>query len=270
MRLTVFVVLVSLATHAFSQSDSTQTSITEKEMREAAAHIVRFSGLSGQFMIRENVEVKSAVSFIKNKQRWVEYNPVFMTAILDSSVTRWSAVSILAHEIAHHLMGHTLDPSSLSVGNELECDHYSGFILEKMGATLEEALAAMQLNENLQGSATHPPKNARLEAISRGWHHSRSQTTEQLDEPFLPNNFTHRLTFVGDPHAYYATQDGHLVWLDLAGNPLILGDFSASTQGDYRYVFDWNDKRFQVDSRHKIWTLTPYNVWRQVGELKEL
>ncbi|MGC6533702.1 MAG: hypothetical protein ACON34_11945 [Flavobacteriales bacterium] len=253
-----------------AQSDSTRTVVTEKEMRQAAAHIVQFSGLKGGFVVRENPEVKSAVAFVKGKERWVEYNATFMSAMLDSSVTRWSAVSILAHEIGHHLMGHTLDPASLSVGNELECDHYSGFVLAKMGATLEDALAAMKLSGSAQGTATHPPKDARLEAISRGWHQANRQALQTLKEPFEPSNFLLRLTFVGDPQVYFADADSNLVWLDLSGTPLVLGPISTTTKGDYLYEFDWNDKHFLIDSRLKIWTLTPYNVWRQVGAVQEL
>ena len=44
----------------------------------------------------------------------------------------------------------------------------------------------------------------------------------------------------------------------------------TTTKGDYLYAFDWNGKHFLIDSRLKIWTLTPYNVWRQVGAVQEL
>ncbi len=61
----------------------------------------------------------------------IEYNPMFMAMVMDSSCSNWSAISILAHEIAHHLLGHTLDPTNVRPGDELACDRYSGFILHE-------------------------------------------------------------------------------------------------------------------------------------------
>ena len=51
---------------------------------------------------------------------------------------------------------------------------------------------------------------------------------------------------------------------------MVLGPFNTTTKGDYLYEFDWNGKHFLIDSRLKIWTFTPYNVWRQVGAVQEL
>ncbi|MEK8018775.1 MAG: hypothetical protein VSS75_018030, partial [Candidatus Parabeggiatoa sp.] len=69
---------------------------------------------------------------------------------------------------------HTLPQSG---GNrhkqELESDQYSGFILQKMGASLNEALAAMKVLSSEQASSTHPGKQARLAAITKGWNESK-------------------------------------------------------------------------------------------------
>lgn len=270
MRLALASIFLLVSTCSWAQSDSTRTPITEQQMRQAAAHIVHFSGLSGNFRIQENDDVKSAVSFIKGKERWIEYNPVFMAHILDSTVTRWSAVSILAHEIGHHLMGHTLDPASLSLGNELECDRYSGFILQKMGAGLEDALAAIAIGASEGGSATHPPRHARVEAITRGWRDASELDANPVVEPFTAHNFTHRITFKGDPHAYFATTAGELVWVDATGEPLVLGQFAPTDLQDYHFAITWDAEKFLVDGHQHIWARAPYNVWRIVGEVKQL
>lgn len=257
---------------AWSQSpdsDSTRI-ITEKEMREAASHIVRYSGLSPNFIISGNPEVKTAVAFIKGKQRIVEYNPEAMATILDSAVTKWSAVSILAHEIAHHLNGHTLDPSTLSLGNELECDRYSGFILQKMGASLADAQSAMVIAGSSKATKTHPPKEARLEAITRGWYNACEQASEPLTTPFQENDFTHRIEFKGDPHVYYADSDSALVWLDATGEGIGIGQVRTTSVSPYILQITWEGETFMVDSRGDLWTMTPYNVWRIVGTVEEL
>lgn len=56
---------------------------------------------------------------------------------------------------------------------ELEADKYSGFVLYNMGAALSDAKAAMSLISNPSGSVTHPPRSARLTAITNGWLEAR-------------------------------------------------------------------------------------------------
>lgn len=244
--------------------------ITEAEMREAAQRIMRSSGLSGNVDIFGNPDVKSAVAFVRDDRRVIEFNPEFMATILDSTDSKWSAVSVLAHEIGHHLMGHTLDPGALSIGNELECDHYSGFVLFQMGASLEQSLAAMEQAGSDSGTRTHPPKNARLAAIERGWRAARVLPDPNPDSPFSTQHFSHRIRFHGDPHPYYADQTGQVYWIDAAGHALPIGTFQPTKRGDYQWRLEWEGREFLADSRNKLWTMTPYNVWRPVGEVEVL
>ena len=55
-------------------------------------------------------------------------------------------MSILAHEVGHHINGHTLGASMSAYENriqELEADEFSGFVMQKIGATLEQAIDAI-------------------------------------------------------------------------------------------------------------------------------
>jgi len=92
-----------------------------------------------------------------------------MDRINSATGNKWAAISILAHEIGHHLNGHTLDKVGSRPQTELEADEFSGFVLRKMGATLEEAQSAMALIASMKGSHTHPAKNDRLAYIATGW-----------------------------------------------------------------------------------------------------
>jgi len=97
------------------------------------------------------------------------YNPKFMSQINTASGSDWAAVSILAHEIGHHLSGHTLDNVGSRPETELEADEFSGFVLRRMGASLPDAQAVMETIASLKGSHSHPPKKDRLAAIEKGW-----------------------------------------------------------------------------------------------------
>jgi hypothetical protein len=69
---------------------------------------------------------------------------------------------------------------------ELQADFFSGYVMEKLGATLEEAEAAMSKIASPQASSTHPGKADRLNAIVKGWNSANSgnnQTTTRNPVP---------------------------------------------------------------------------------------
>ena len=100
--------------------------------------------------------------------RVIVYDPEFLRDI-ERQTDEWGPISIMAHEVAHHLQGHTVFGEGSIPPNELDADFFSGFILQKMGASLESAQAAMRLIASPRGSSSHPPRRERLEYIARGW-----------------------------------------------------------------------------------------------------
>lgn len=163
MLLSCFFLLLNL--YAKSPSDST---FTEQVAKETAEHIVKYTGLSQNFQIVADKNIPTAIAYIKGKKRYVAYNSDFILRVKDKTQTDWGAISVLAHEIGHHLSGHTLRNRKRNLTDELEADKFSGFILYKMGATLEETQAAINKME-LKSNPTHPSKEERLKAITNGW-----------------------------------------------------------------------------------------------------
>ena len=62
-------------------------------------------------------------------KRYIIYNSNFMKIANEISNNSWSSISILAHEIGHHLQGHTLNNNGSRPAIELEADKFSGFVL---------------------------------------------------------------------------------------------------------------------------------------------
>lgn len=155
-----------LNSYAESPNDST---FTEKVAKETAENIVKYTGLSQNFQIVADKDIPTAIAYIKGKKRYVAYNPDFILRVKDKTQTDWGAISVLAHEIGHHLSGHTLRNRKRNLTDELEADRFSGFILYKMGATLEETQAAINKMELKSNPITHPSKEERLKAITNGW-----------------------------------------------------------------------------------------------------
>lgn len=96
---------------------------SDREADGAVKRILSYSGLEPNFEIAAaNVPNAAAVLDDTGQKRLILYNQDFMERIKGQTRTDWSAISILAHEIGHHLQGHTLRPGGSRPASELEAD----------------------------------------------------------------------------------------------------------------------------------------------------
>lgn len=121
------------------------------------------------FEIRSTTSIDNAAAVSYGGKRYVLYNPNFINSLVRTSSNKWSAISVLAHEVGHHLEGHTSANQGSHPTIELEADEFSGYALRKMGASLADAQSAMRLIASNRASSTHPAKHNRLAAIEDGW-----------------------------------------------------------------------------------------------------
>jgi hypothetical protein len=159
------------------------------EAESALEKIMKLTGLPTNFEIRA-ASVDNACAVIKcddmgNCDRYILYNPEFMEKVKDQTTSNYAELAILAHEIAHHLSGHTLSNTGSSYDMELESDKFAGFMLYKLGASIEEAKKAFS-TLSVNGSSTHPPKIARITALSNGYYEAK-RNREKI-EPIFSNS----------------------------------------------------------------------------------
>ncbi|PQA53717.1 M48 family metalloprotease [Siphonobacter curvatus] len=121
------------------------------------------------FQVVECPNTDNCYATIINGTRYVVYDNAFLKLVENRTQTDWSAVSIMAHEIGHHILGHTSDGTGSRPDKELQADYFSGFVLHNLGGSLENAQIAIKLLQNDEGDYTHPPKRDRLSAIEKGW-----------------------------------------------------------------------------------------------------
>ncbi|MBW6420595.1 TPM domain-containing protein [Rhizobium sp. XQZ8] len=173
---------------------------TEAEGAAAVGRIMRYTGLPQNFTIMES-DVPNAAAIIVLGQdgipkRVIAYNRKFMQQVAQATgESDWPGTSILAHEIGHHLSGHTLIPGGSQPPIELEADKFSGFVLFKMGATLPQAEKAIATLIPEADGPTHPGRKKRLAAVEAGWTQSCEQQREKCGddqvvaaaEPRAPN-----------------------------------------------------------------------------------
>jgi hypothetical protein len=177
MKLRIIIILLAaLVNNGFAQSQggitdsqiatwitkpATFTSVSEA--KTMIADIIEVIGIKQNFEVMA-ANVDNAAAVIYRQKRYILYNPDFINKLNAAAGNKWASVSILAHEIGHHLNGHTLENIGSQPEKELEADEFSGFVLRRMGATLGEAQ-----------SLTHPGKTDRLTAIAAGWNRANTQ-----------------------------------------------------------------------------------------------
>ncbi|MBV7543800.1 YgcG family protein [Acidovorax sp. sic0104] len=156
---------------AFSPPDLSKGGGTGKQV---VAEIMKYTGLPANFVVVEG-QVPNAAAVImagpdKLPRRVIAYNPSFMGDVIRATkANNWAPVSIMAHEIGHHLSGHTIVPGGSQPPIELESDKFSGFVLFKMGAPLKDAQNAIATLIPEKDGETHPGRRKRLAAIAAGW-----------------------------------------------------------------------------------------------------
>lgn len=223
------------------------------DAQNAVTAIMDLVGLQSNFEIKQ-ADVPNAAAIIFNNKRYILYNPNFIARINSASGDKWAAIAILAHEIGHHLDGHTLDKSGSHPQTELEADEFSGFVLRKMGATLEQAQSAMSLFPNTAATSTHPAKADRLLYIENGWDKSDAQLTgkkyvaktvaqeEESEEETIASNakepvyIHYKVFFDRDPdNSYFISKENKLITLR-DDRTIELGTLLRTDNDDYPYL----------------------------------
>lgn len=166
------------------------SNLTISEAEKAVNKILKPLGLKKDFILVSCPDIDNAVAVTLPEDgiRYIVFDPNFMQDIIDNS-SAWSNLWILAHEIGHHLLGHTSLPPSgkdaVSLKNsrqrELDADSFAGASMYKLGATLGESQQAIkEISSDYDDNfSTHPKLSKRLKAIRNGYN-GASEVTSNL------------------------------------------------------------------------------------------
>ena len=210
-------------------------------------------------------DVPNAAAVISQNKRYILYNPDFINGLNDKAGNEWAAISILAHEVGHHLNGHTLDNIGSRPDLELEADEFSGFVLRKLGATLKESQEAMRLAADYKGSDTHPGQQKRLTAIATGWNNAGNQSVGKdiaKNSPVTLKNKISNPPLVADKQqvVYHAPQNTHTQQSEAAAlinSPEIQINHDKSVLADHNILADIN---FAADEKSSFYVTSLYKV----------
>ena len=153
----------------------------DAEAERGLEKILSVIGASKRFVLQPCDNINNAVATAYKGIRYILYDRQFMNSI--SNGNNWVNLFILAHEVGHHINGHSLDlvlymaevvePSTLALKRqqELEADEFAGFVLSKLGGSLKDARTAI-INASSTGDdsySTHPSRDKRLVAMEKGF-----------------------------------------------------------------------------------------------------
>ena len=162
---------------------------SNSEANDALNRILYVTGATPNFILMECDKINNAVAVTYKGQRYILYDKEFLS-LISSNTSSWSNTFILAHEVGHHINGHTKDIALGSIlskqeleqqrQEELEADYYAGFVLSKLGASLSQTTAAINIigSQGDDRFSTHPDRNKRISSITRGWNNGVERTVK--------------------------------------------------------------------------------------------
>ncbi len=156
-----------------------KTYISNRMVVDKINTMVNSIALPQNFILVECDNINNAFAYVKNGTRYIIIDDQWIRSIEGNN---WFITGILAHEIGHHLCGHTISNGYISLEDkrkrELEADKFAGFILKAIGATQDQSLIAINsivpVDFDDSGS-THPTKSKRIDAIKQGYNNSNTE-----------------------------------------------------------------------------------------------
>ena len=160
-----------------------------KDAEDALNRVCNAADIPNNFTLLSCPGVGNCFALYKDGVSYIVYDPQFFKRVLTFRFTEkslpgstkklpgsndWVALTILAHELGHHLCQHTTNPALSSkytpIQLELQADEFAGSIMHRLGATLAQAQQAMRTDIVSEAATdTHPARKDRLAAIAKGY-----------------------------------------------------------------------------------------------------
>jgi hypothetical protein len=255
---------------------------------QTVVNVIRETGLAQNFVILPG-NVEKVTAYINDNERILEYNPEFMQKL--EGDTNWLGISVLAIEIGHHLSNHELKNGEASIQEELEADKYAGFVLQKMGASLDEAISALQ-KAAIENESSKSSLNARLASLSSGWKNAEllndDSTTlvatvdenqkvtisveEPIEEKIKPSDkpaYAYQI-FLAVDTSFYFINDNNAIFSENNGKFTNVGVKKDSNKPGFDWIFVKGEDSYGVDVKGRLWAFSFDGNFHVVGQAIKL
>ena len=143
---------------------------------------------TNRFVIMNCENIPNAMAIVYEGFRYILYNNEWM-----KKNTRWTKMAVLAHEVGHHINGHTLSGYSLEESRkvELEADDWAGYAMAKLGASLSQTLEiSKKFPTDDDTFSTHPNRSKRVASLKKGWSKGKENVNLKPPQRYVPTNTT--------------------------------------------------------------------------------
>ena len=120
------------------------------------------------FYLKQSPDVEKAVAVHHEGKMYIIYNDEFLRRLTRSEKDKAAIYFIFAHELAHHMNGHTFKEEGSRPDKELEADSAAARILAAMGFSERQTLYVLK-HLNKEATETHPSRIDRKFTIISGW-----------------------------------------------------------------------------------------------------
>lgn len=249
---------------------------------KTVVNIIRETGLAQNFVILPG-DVSNVKAYIEDNERILEYNPGFMEKLQGD--TNWHGISVLARQIGHHLSNAKLEGGKATVEEEIEADKYAGFVLYKMGASLDQAIKAMEfvISEDSLGKGVS--NNSRLVSLTKGWNNAddlMSDTVvlasndsilvaEPVSDAVASNKplYLYKVFLALDTTMYFV-DDQDQVYMEKDGKPEVIGLKKDSNKPGFDWIFVKEGASYGVDLKGRLWAFSTDGNFHVVGQSVKL
>jgi hypothetical protein len=220
--------------------------------------------------LESDVPVAAAFLTKKNNQtiREILFNSESINdALLNNNKTyrQQIIISILAHEIAHHMLGHTLKYDESRPLTEIEADRFSGYVSRMLGSSLDQAQLAVNIFSNEEATQTHPSRKARLIAVKNGYNDGKSMDWQSYT--FIQRNTPRPDDNSKEAYNFNSVISDAPIFALAVRNRIL-------SNSEKRYIYTKDSVYFdKIQAETLLATLlpgTPVNVLRKVGDYYEI
>lgn len=168
--------------------------LTPQDVNNLVTQMLEKLGTRNRYIIKSCSQIDNCQAILYKGKPFILYNPDFLNKVKRLNFSKanlpgaddkdWETLTILAHELGHHINNHLINPEPDATQREmeLEADETAGFIIYLMGGSLMQAqLAYYNLNVSDKGDYEHPPRKQRLDIVSKGWNNAAKKYPKPVE-----------------------------------------------------------------------------------------
>jgi hypothetical protein len=168
--------------------------MSESEVNNLVTEMLSLIGAKNRYVIVACPQLENCQATLFNGKPYILYNPDYLGRVKRLSFSSgnlpqvsekdWETLTVLAHELGHHINNHILNPlpDATQRDRELEADESAGFIIYLMGGSITQASQVFSLVPE-QGTYTHPGRAQRISALQKGWNDALKKYPKSPSSP---------------------------------------------------------------------------------------